>query len=578
MLAHLFGLVATGLVVTARPDVKPRDAALGCSNLYTYPTGSDTVDITPTPVSFTWDTSCKVATDKIDLYLYIADGNKLVKAYQGIAFSEGKYEAQLMPAWWNNTESTTMYVNILKSGGMAWDTTWARGPDFKVTYDKSKFFSVTTSNGVVMTVTAGAPSASSDTVFQSVSKSDGHKVSKAVIVVAVVVPIVIICILGAVWFFFYRQREKKKLQRWSQALSQASNMEWEKGALPGERASSYGRPSSHYSRAGRPSTHYSTTSGRQSMAFGRPSMSSTGRPASSVMLDNMAGAGAGMRAVFPAHGEYGDGPARSSIVMADGTTRQSRISFADQPRPSLDALRAHVPSGLSHGDAYSSSALDDSPKRGSPPVDPFATRSSLDALRDTEAAVLYRMEPAPEPEEVEALEPEQDPRHSTQPPTKSSSSQSAVAYGPDQMLAVYAQRGKVNASPINTPVSLPPAAKTRPSAMQRLMSFKDLSNGRRTPTGRKSANGRDTPELPRGATPDLPRGHSPEPEGVPMRSLVHLNNGVMSKEAVDAMPRPGPGEMRSMVHQHTGVLAKEKVDAMPKPGPPDAYEDAYERH
>jgi hypothetical protein len=531
------------------------------------------------PVEFKWDTSCKVNTDKIDLYLYMAEGNKLVKAYQGIPFSEGKYEAHIMPAWWNNTASTTMYVNILKTGGMAWDTTWARGPDFKVTYDESKFFSMTTSNGVVMTVTAGAPSPTDDTVFESVSKEEGHKVSKAVIAVAVIIPIVIICILGAVWFFFYRQREKKKLQRWSHALSQASNMEWEKGALPGERVSSYGRPSSHYSRAGRPSTHYSTTSGRQSMAYGRPSMSSTGRPTSSVMLDNMAGAGAGMRAVFPAHGEYGDGPTRSSIVLADGTTRQSRISFADQPRPSLDALRQHIPSGLSHADSYNSSALDDSPKRGSPPVDPFATRSSLDALRDTEAAVLYRMDGAPDPEAVEALEPERAQRLSTQPATNGPS-QPPVAYGPDQMLAVYAQRGKVNASPVNTPAPPPPAAKARPSAMKRLMSFKDLSSGRRTPTGRKTPSGRDTPDLPlpRGATPDLPRGPSPDPESVPMRSLVHLNNGVMSKEAVDAMPRPGPGEMRSMVHQHTGVLAKEKVDAMPKPGPPDAFEDAYERH
>ncbi|BEI90226.1 uncharacterized protein CcaverHIS019_0302960 [Cutaneotrichosporon cavernicola] len=577
MLAHLFGLAAAGALVAARPDVEPRDAALGCPNLYTFPTASDNVELSPKPVTFTWDTSCKVGTDKVDLFLYIAEANKLVKAYQGIAFSDGKYEAQLMPAWWNNTESTTMYVNLLKNGGMAWDTTWARGPDFKVTYDKSKFFSLTTSNGVVMTLTAGAPSTSSDTVFESVSQSDGHKVSKAVIAVAVIIPIVIICILGAVWFFFYRQREKKKLQRWSQALSQASNMEWEKGALPGERNSSYGRPSSHFSRSGRPSTHYSTTSGRQSMAFGRPSMSSTGRPTSSVMLDNMAGAGAGMRAMFPAHGEYGDGPTRSSIVLADGTTRQSRISFADQPRPSLDVLRQHIPSGLSHADSYNSSAVEDSPKRGSPPVDPFATRSSLDALRDTEAAVLYRMEAAPEAEAVEALEHEHDQRHSVQAPAKSPS-QPAVAYGPDQMLAVYAQRGKVNASPVNTPTPPPPAAKARPSAMKRLMSFKDLSNGRRTPTGRKTPSGRDTPELPRGATPDLARGPSPDPESVPMRSLVHLNNGVMSKEAVDAMPRPGPGEMRSMVHQHTGVLAREKVDAMPKPGPPESHEDAYERH
>lgn len=542
------------------------DDALGCPNLYTYPTATDNVDATK-QVKFTWDTTCKVGSEKIDLYLYQSAANKLIKAYTGIEFASGSYEAQLMPGWWNNTEETTLYVNILKSGGMAWDTTWSRGPDFKVSYDFSSMYTVTTSNGVVMTLTAGTSSQSSDTVFQSVDQQGGHKTSKAVIAVAVVIPIVVLCLLGAVAFYFYRLREKEKLKRWSHALSSTSNFEWEKGALPGERVpSAYGRPSSHYSRrsnggaGGRPSTHYSTTTGRQSQygrpstGYGRPSMSSVGRPTSSVLMDNMAGAGAGTRAMFPSHGEYGDGPTRSSIVMADGTTRQSRISFADRPRPSFNEVRPPMPHlGAAEASYATGSAVDDGPltKRGSPPTDPVGTRDSVDALRDMEAAILIRNSDMPMPhgdnDAVEALEPEpeHDAARSAPSPIPGSSSIPTVAYGPDQMLAVYAQRGKVNASPVNTPGSpdastiapLPPAAKpSRPSAMKRLLSRKDLSSGRKTPTGRKTpSGGRETPSLPPAA-----RDAAPSPEPMSMRSYVHLNNGTMSAAAVDNLPPPGP--------------------------------------
>jgi hypothetical protein len=62
------------------------------------------------------------------------------------------------------------------------------------------------------------------------------------------------------------------------------------------------------------------------------------------MLDNMAGAGAGLRA-FP--GSEGYDPNRSSLVMPDGQVRQSRISFADTARPRLSSdHRPRVASGM----------------------------------------------------------------------------------------------------------------------------------------------------------------------------------------------------------------------------------------
>jgi hypothetical protein len=70
---------------------------------------------------------------------------------------------------------------------------------------------------------------------------------------------------------------------------------------------------------------------------------------------------------------------------------------------------------------------------------------------------------------------------------------STVAYGPDQMLAVYAARGKVASS--TSPI---PRLHTASSAMP------------------------------------------PPPTPGDMRSYVHLNRGTVSATVVDALPPPGP--------------------------------------
>lgn len=309
----------------------------GCSDLYLYPNASSVVDST-LPVTFKWDTKCKVDTTNIDLYVYQPDANNaLIQKFTDIPFTSGNYTAKIWPQWANGTDSTLLYVNILKAGAADWDTSWSAGPQFNVTYPSSP---VVTISGSAYT----QPINTGKTTFDSVTDTSGKKSNKAVIAVAVVIPIVVVCILAAIAFYFYRIKEKKKLQRWSHALSQHSQLEWEKGALPGERVpSSYGRPSSGYSR-GRPSTGY----GRPSTGYGRPSMSSVGRPTSSVMLDNMAGAGAGYR-YFPGSEEN---PSRTSMVLPDGQVRQPRISFADTARPRISSdNRPRVASGLHNQNA-----------------------------------------------------------------------------------------------------------------------------------------------------------------------------------------------------------------------------------
>lgn len=521
----------------------------GATSLYKYPAARDVVNATD-PVNFQWDTTCKVGNvEKIDLYLYMPSAqNALLHAWSGIPFADGQYAAQLSPYWWNLSTTADLYVNIMKHQGQVWENTWSRGPSFSVIWEPS------------MTSTLSLPTGTG--VVQSVDGNvSGKKVSKGVIAVAVIIPIVVIAILGGIAFYFFRIREKEKLKRWSQALSQHSAMEWEKGALPGERLSAYGRPSSGYQRS-RPSTGY-----------GRPS-TSYGRPASSVMLDNMAGAGAYGTARFPNSTENldSDGNIRSSVVMPDGYVRQSRISFADQARPRLSssdgASRPHISSGLHTAAVYNSgSAIDDtevSPTQIDGPS-PFGDSEMLTAQQDHIGLQDRKLSPAgkavPLPtappvaavrndsddlrgmpalhyatsaDDFSALPPtmsEMDASRSLSPDAGSSAHGHTVQYGPDQMLAVYAARGKASSpEPSASVASPPPVAK---SGIRRLLTRKESgrASGRATPTGRQTPSGRQTP------APD-PRGESPEP--VSMRSYVHLNNGTASSQVVDALPPPGP--------------------------------------
>lgn len=137
-----------------------------------------------------------------------------------------------------------------------------------------------------------------------------------------------------------------------------------------------------------------------------------------------------------------------------------------------------------------------------------SARGSVDELRDLEAVMLMRrsmisqkgsspaLSPAPDHDQVEAL----DNDDIADMPAAPAPAQGTVAYGPDQMLAVYAARGKVAATP------MPPL----PTA----------SNGMR----------------------QLYKHEPSAPAPGDMRSYVHLNTGTVSSAAVEALPHPGPGK------------------------------------
>ncbi|WVW81614.1 hypothetical protein I302_103609 [Kwoniella bestiolae CBS 10118] len=624
--------LAGGHSHTVRSHEK-RACNLANGDLYVYPKSTDKVDATK-PVTFKWDSSCPISSSQITLSLYGSGG--VIKQWGNKDFSAGELTVTFQPKWWNDTETAQLQMNIVESDLESWMSNAPAGPVFSVSYPASAMFSTTTANGQVKTSTAAAAATQSkDAVFEDVSStnaSDKSGISKGAIAAAVIVPLLVIAVLVAVAVKFWRNRENEKRKRWSQALSTHSNIEWEKGALPGEKPRSIlGRPS---------------MGGRPSMSGGdRPSMSTYGgsaRPSSSVYAveNNMAGAGAGAGLHFQRpdlaslRTQSAENVNRSSLAMPDGNVRQSRISFAESARPDRRSrlsfggdIKPNVHSGVFKNPgasrsahelnstptnrrslAYATgSAIDDddeiqiSPSQLQGPhgfdqtdmkrvgkgtrtgrrsfmslgggdkrressasalsADDFksaaSARGSVDELRDMEAVMLMRRSmisqasqrspnPAMDNNSVEALDNAPPVPMAPSAPSPIAGS-STVAYGPDQMLAVYAARGKVANSAPSTPTfgTAPQAqnvAQPKPTASRQ-------NSGMRLLT---SLGGKKNSE---DSTGSMPPPSAPAPGD--MRSFVHLNNGTVSSSVIDALPAPGPRGVTSPTGERptTGLTA-----------------------
>ena len=498
----------------------------------------------------------------------------------------------------------------MAAGAPSWDTTSPVGPVFTATYPESAMFTTVTQGGDVKTNTAEvAATASADGIFNDVSSTKANGgLAKGAIAAAVIVPLLVVAVAVAVAIRFWRARETDKRKRWSQALSTHSGMEWEKGALPGDAPGAAGGAASF---------------GRASISSQQPRPMSFATSSIYAVENNTAGRGAGGFATRPAYNTRSvsndnAGSIRSSVVMADGNVRQSRISFAESARPdrrsrlslggdirpavtsspkgifsmpgaSKSATQLELATPAKKSSYATGSALADdeeenvniSPSQLEGPghfsdnemkrasytrrtgrrsmlslggdkrrestasalsADDFksaaSARGSQDELRDLEGMMLHRRSmlsqhsgqspaydgtyPMPNVDHVEALEHDHDQTSVDMPAAPSPiAGAHTVAYGPDQMLAVYAARGKVNSpAPAASPVmpsaasgSSGPIAQPRPTAKRLLSNLTKRSDEHVAP--------------------------APAPPAE-MRSLVHLNNGTVSVRALDQMAPLGP--------------------------------------
>ena len=524
-------------------------------------------------------------SDNVDLYLYEpSSASGLIQVWQNAPFSKGEYTAILEPRWWNDTTSANLQLSILDSGSPSWASTSPPGPVFKVSYPASDMYTTTKVNGQLQTSTvAAAATNSANAIFQNVQdETASHGISKGAVAAAVMIPLLA---LGVAAFFavrFWRKREDVKRKRWSQALSSASNLEWEKGAMPGEKGP---RPSAQFSTPGRPSSQFSA---------GRPMSQVRSMASSSVYAveNNMAGAGAVDNFPRPSFTQYrsqsvdnlsasgmsanAQNPARQSRISFAETTRgdrRSRLSVGDGlSRPQVGRPHQRTPSSATSGGGHTDEQeeINVSPSQMNGPnafadaemrrvaggkrngrksvlygsdkgrrhsmtsmvsADDFnsaaTARGSVDELRDMEAVMMMRrsqmsngskVSPGPGFDQGRAMQ--DDRSHGQQPAAPNS-------YGPDQMMAVYAARGKGQSSNVSPPTTASSKSKGF---------FANFPAFNKNHQAAPAVSSIPTPSAPIPITPTSP----PAPAPGDMRSYVHLHTGTATSSAVNALPLPGP--------------------------------------
>ena len=530
---HIIGNLglAAGSYHQSERDLHARACNLLAGDLYSYPTKGASIDASQ-PLTVKWATDCSMSS-QVNVGLYSPATAGIVGMWSNQAYSAGEITVNLKPSMWNGTSTASLYFLISNPADPSWNPSSPPGPVFTVKYDPTV---TTTVNGQVTTSMKPQVSNGGDAIMQTVaSTKESGGISKGAIAAAVVVPIIAIALLVGVAVRFWRAREAEKRKRWSAAVSTHSALEWEKGARPGEKpASILGRPSTHYSTRPYSMATSSVYAVENNMAgagagqnFPRPSFQLRSQSAENVNSPSVR---------------------QSRISFADTTRpdRTSRFSMGDTLRPTIGKLPAGsksaselvTPNRRSIYAPGSAIADDDesvniSPSQMQSPnafteanvrragegqrtgrrsfmslggdkrrmsahsavsADDFksaaSARGSVDELRDMEAVMLMRRSMISQKgspavgaqDEVEALEPV------VPLPSAPAPAAGTVAYGPDQMLAVYAARGKVSAAP-NMPMY-----NNAPSA----------------------------------------------PAPGDMRSYVHLNTGTVSSAAVEALPHPGP--------------------------------------
>jgi hypothetical protein len=294
---------------------KRASASCTTGGFYKSPTNAQQVD-SSTPLNITWDTSCLNST-AVDIYLY-APGAPAPRlhVWETVNYLQGTYQAALQPKWWNASSTVQLQLAIVAAGTPPFASTLPAGPVFSATYTKP---------------TSGAVSSSADTTSpgSAITKVNNFSAAKTALApgktaAAVLMPLLFLALIVAAYFRVSRARGKAERRRWSQAVDRRMSTistDWKSLSAAGASAairSSIAAPGS-------------PTSNRNSaFSFGAI------RPASSASADGgQAGIGAHTADAPPPQMSQ----LRSGARAAGLGERVSRVSFATDPRPSVESRR-----------------------------------------------------------------------------------------------------------------------------------------------------------------------------------------------------------------------------------------------
>ncbi|GAA5853906.1 hypothetical protein JCM8547_008153 [Rhodosporidiobolus lusitaniae] len=303
--------------------LSPR-ACSSSSDLYTYPTSTDTLPVYE-DIQLTWDPTCvDLDSDAVDVYLSILDDDSgwlAVREWTGATYDSGKLETQLQPGWWNASTgagSVSAQLSLVPSGQPSWNTPAPSGPVFTITY-----------NGTYPSVTQSAiTSAYTGPSVESVENKSSSSPSGGKLGAAIAVPLLVVAVAAVGYVLWNRKRKQPEKKRFSAVVDQRMSMISQGTWQP--RPSMASRPGSFHP-GHRPS-------GSTYSAFPHEgNRNSTYSFAGSV--HNPSPLGAGVRPPPPAE-----------MRQTGSGDRVSRISFAageGMPRPSMTSSRhAAKPSSI----------------------------------------------------------------------------------------------------------------------------------------------------------------------------------------------------------------------------------------
>lgn len=338
-------------------------AECSTGGLYKNPTVGQSIDALQ-PLDIQWDPSCVSGTDKIDIYVKAPSATvPVLHRYYGVGLASGSYTANLEPKWWNATSSVQLQLAIYKHGEMAAMNDLAAGPVFTATYtapsDGSVPASADTSSQDSSTIT--------DVSGAAAAAESSHKGRTAA---AVLVPLIFLICLGVLGYIKWKRvKQNQKSQEFSEKVDRRMSTisgDWRSmtagGAKEAVRASMYQNDNS-----ARFSTFsYSNSNGTRSSTYavegGAAGIGARGlyhQDNSSLGDFDYVNGYSPAKTHTPRQRSHSNNVMRPSFTqsrvsfaesvntppshlrnprgsIAEGS-RQSRVSFADGTRPSVDS-------------------------------------------------------------------------------------------------------------------------------------------------------------------------------------------------------------------------------------------------
>lgn len=271
--------------------------------------------------NITWDPTC-IDTTAVDIYLYAPEApTPRIHLWETVDFQAGSYQTNIKPRWWNASSSVHLQLRIVEAGQPPFLTSLPAGPVFTATYAAPASGGVP-ANADTSIVESGVELVNN--LPQTKSGLDKGKVAAAVLVPLLVI---IALVIGA-YIRIKRQKGKEERKKWTEAVDQRMSrmsMDW-KSVTPAGAAAAI-RASMAGGEAGNRSSSFS---------FGQI------RPSSTVADGGHAGIGArgmqsqGIDQTTPQMSQLQSGPR----INTTSGERVSRVSFAADPRPSVDSRRS----------------------------------------------------------------------------------------------------------------------------------------------------------------------------------------------------------------------------------------------